>query len=179
MLNKSKKISSIKKAGNPWWEYNIDIYEYPNGKKGEYHYVNSRGSTFIIPLTDTGNFIMVKQYRYLNDRESLEFPGGGQKEGISPEINARQELLEESGFEPGKMTLLGEFNPFNGVTNEICRVYLAENLIKRIPMPDESEEFEIIEINKKDIICKIIKGELWDGMSLAAWSIYCFSQKEI
>ncbi|MGE5481200.1 MAG: NUDIX domain-containing protein [Chloroflexota bacterium] len=167
-------IDSKEVASNPYWSYRLDKYELPNGETGEYHYVHSRGSTMVIPQLDEDGyrFVMTKQFRYLNQRESLEFPGGGIKEGLTPEQNAREELLEETGYEAGKLTLLGEFNPFNGVTNEICGVYLAERLILREPKPEATEEFEIVELRLSQITKMITNNEIWDGMSLLSWAVY-------
>ena len=49
-----KKISSEDKFKNPWWTYRLDKYQLPNGKKGEYHYMHTGGSCFMIPITEEG-----------------------------------------------------------------------------------------------------------------------------
>ncbi len=171
MLKKLEKISSETIYSNPYWDYVYDKYIMPGGDTGEYHYVKSRGATMIIPVAKDGRFVMARQYRYLNARESLEFPGGGIRKGVLPGDNARCELEEETGLISGNMELIGQFNPYNGVTNEICYVYLAQKLQKGKPLPDSSEEFELVELNYNDIIYKIRQGEIWDGMTLASWAI--------
>jgi ADP-ribose pyrophosphatase len=171
MLKRLKTIDTSIKYVNPYWEYRLDKYSMPSADIGEYHYVHSRGSTFIIPKLAEDSYVMTKQFRYLNQKESIEFPGGGLKEGLSFEANALCELQEEAGYIPGNFRFIGEFNPFNGVTNETCKVFLAENLTKCEAIPDYSEEFEIITLKKIDIINKIKKGEIWDGMTLASWAI--------
>lgn len=90
--------------------------------------------------------------------------------------NAREELKEETGYEANNMTEIGIFNPFNGVTNEICNVFLAMNLEKSEPDPDRSEEFEIIELDKEKVFEYIRTGEIWDGMTLASWMLYHSSE---
>jgi len=70
------------------------------------------------------------------------------------------------------MHLIGKFNPFNGVTNEICSIYIASKFTQSEPKPDKSEEIEIYKLTKSEINKKIEKGEIWDGMTLAAWSIF-------
>lgn len=172
MLHILKNINSKKIFGNSFWEYYLDKYLLPNNKIGEYHYVKSKGSTMIIPLLNNKKYIMVLQYRYLNQKVSLEFPGGGIKQGYSALKNAKEELIEETGFIANRIEMIGEFNPFNGVTNEICSVYLASELEKTEPKPDSSEEIEIYELSKTQINKKIERGEIWDGMTLASWSLY-------
>lgn len=172
MLNKLKQISTKLVESNPYWDYRIDEYTMPNGKSANYYYVETPGSTFIIPVMEKGLFVMTRQYRYLNGRISIEFPGGGLKKGISPEDNAVNELVEEAGLIAGILKPIGSFNPYNGVTNEICRVFAAYNLTRVKPIPEESEEFEIITMSGEEIGHSIISGEIWDGMTLAAWAIY-------
>jgi ADP-ribose pyrophosphatase len=174
-MKELRTISSVVKYSNPYWDYKLDKYELPNGKTGRYHYASSPGSTIVVPKKDDETFILIKQYRYLNKRFSIEFPGGGLKPGLTAEENASEELAEETGFSPGELKLMGSFNPCNGITDEISSIFLASSLKPCGKKGDESEEIEIVELKYNDIIQKIKSGELWDGMTLAAWSLYYFS----
>jgi ADP-ribose pyrophosphatase len=170
-MKKSKTLTSENRYINPWWIYKVDKYLFPNGVEGEYHYVYTSGSAFIIPVTDDGKLIMVNQYRYLNDRFSLEFPGGGIKAGQKPTDVARKELVEETGFD-GDFEFIGVFNPFNGVTNELCHVFIARGLKKSNEFKkDESEEFEIHILSVEEVEEKIKSNEIYDGMTMAAWAL--------
>ncbi len=169
MLKKWKRLNSKIVHKNPWWTYKLDEFEIPGGVRGEYHHVFTRGSSMIIPRLDDGRILLVKQYRYLCDRESIEFPCGSVKSGSDYLQTAHAELQEESGFCAGKMAQIGEFNPFNGVTGEICRVFLASGLEKAISTPDATEEFELLRCTPAEIDILIRDGIIWDGMTLAAW----------
>ena len=170
-LGKWKKISTEVVLTNPWWTYKIDDYYFPNGNKGKYYYAFTYGSVFIVPVTDNGKILMVNQYRYLNDRFSIEFPGGGIKKGEEPLFSARKELIEETGFD-GEIEKIGFHNPFNGVTNEICQVYIARNLKPSNEfIKDDSEEFELGEYTADEIEEMILSNEIYDGMSLATWAL--------
>jgi ADP-ribose pyrophosphatase len=160
---------------NPWWTYRRDDVLLPNGREGEYHYVHVNGSSMIIPVRDDGKILLVGQYRYLCDRESIEFPCGSVKDGSTYESTARCELAEETGFASEDIRLIGEFNPYNGVTDEICRVYLARNLKPVEADHDETEEFELHALGPAEIEAKVLSGQIWDGMTLAAWA---FARKE-
>jgi ADP-ribose pyrophosphatase len=171
-MKKLSQISTSIKFKNPWWEYRFDTYELPNGDLGEYHYVYTAGSTFVIPVLDNGDIIMVEQFRYLNGRASLEFPGGGLPESVDPFENAKKELKEETGFTCNKINKLGVFNPYNGVTNEICHVYLASELESGEQDLEDSEEMSVKSFTQNEINKMISSNEIWDGMTLAAWSIF-------
>jgi ADP-ribose pyrophosphatase len=170
-LEKWKKLDTVTKFTNKWWSYKVDKYLFPNGKEGEYHYAFTYGSVFIVPVTDEGRIIMVRQYRYLNDRFSIEFPGGGVKKENGHDDEARKELIEETGRD-GELVFAGMFNPYNGVSNEICKVYIARNLKPSTEfIKDDSEEFEIGEYTYEEIETMVNNNEIYDGMTLASWSL--------
>lgn len=167
-----KKISEETRATNPWWRYKYDVVERSSRKKGEYHYVDTFGSAMVLPVHDDGSIVLVKQYRYLNDRESIEFVCGGVKENHTHEEMAAMELAEEAGLKAGSLECIGQFNPFNGVTNEICKVFVATQLTEIPPAPDETEEFEILTLSIDEIDNFISTNTIWDGMTLAAWTLF-------
>ena len=171
MLKRWKQLSTRIIFQNPWWTYKLDEFQIPDGIKGEYNYVFTRGASMIIPITSEGKIILVNQYRYLCDKESIEFPCGGVKEGKSYEEMAHIELLEETGFRSNKLKAAAEFNPYNGVTNEICQVFVAKDLVQSKAIPDATEEFELLYKTVDEIEELIDNNTMWDGMSIAAWRL--------
>lgn len=172
MLKTLRQISTELLARNPWWEYRKDIYEQPDASHGEYHYVHTPGSVMIIPITDEGKLVLIKQYRYLNRRLGLEFIGGGIQQGKRAEESAAEELREEAGLIAGELTKIGEFNPMNGVTDEICNIFVARSLKRTTANPESTEEFEIEDIELAKVCELIREGSIWDGMTLAAFAIF-------
>lgn len=166
-----KKISESVVFRNPWWTYRRDAFELPSGKPGEYHYVHTNGSSMVVPVQDDGSILLVNQYRYLLDRESVEFPCGSVKDGSTHDDTARLELAEETGYSAGSLVAVGNFNPYNGVTDEICRVYVAGALRFVGAAPEETEEFELLRMAPGEIDARIASGAIWDGMTIAAWAI--------
>jgi ADP-ribose pyrophosphatase len=166
-----KKIKQSFEIKNPWWTYRKDDVVLPSGKTGEYHFVHTNGSSLLIPILDNGKIILVNQYRYTGNRESLEFPCGSVKDGSTYDETARQELSEETGFTANELTFVAEFNPYNGVTDEMCRVYIARGLTPVQSHHDETEEFEHVVLSPDEIDKKIRSGSIWDGMTLAAWML--------
>jgi ADP-ribose pyrophosphatase len=166
-----KQLSVSTLFKNPWWTYRKDAFELPSGRQGEYHYVHTNGSSLVIPVLADGTMLMVRQYRYLAARESLEFPCGSVKDDSTYDKTAREELAEETGYSARELLLVGEFNPYNGVTDELCRVYVANDLQEVGANPDETEEFELVKLRPSDLDALIKDGTVWDGMTAAAWSI--------
>jgi ADP-ribose pyrophosphatase len=171
-LGRWRKLSEKVLFQNRWWSYRLDRFELPGGKQGEYHYVHTAGSAMVVPVAASGKLLLVNQYRYLVERESLEFPGGGVPDGATPEAAARAELAEETGQAARDLTLAGRFNPYNGVTDEMCHVFLARGLRPAAgAAPDETEELETRELSPAEIDAAIRSGAIWDGMTMAAWCL--------
>ena len=171
MLKRWKQLSSKVIHKNSWWTYKQDDFQIPHGIKGEYHYVHTNGASMIVPVTSEGKIILVNQYRYLCDKESIELPCGGVKEGKSYKEMAIIELEEETGFTSKQLNYAAEFNPYNGVTNEICKVFIAKELIQSKSIPDSTEEFEIVYKTPDEIDALIQSNIIWDGMTIAAWGL--------
>ncbi len=171
MLRPWKKLRQSFELKNKWWTYRKDDVLLPNGKQGEYHFVHTNGASMIIPIRGDGKIILVNQFRYLTNKESLEFPCGSVKDGSTYEETAYLELAEETQQHADEIVCVGEFNPYNGVTDEICKVFIAKNLSPFVLPKDESEEFELHTLSPTEIDENISKGEIWDGMTLAAWAI--------
>lgn len=166
-----RRISRTIVFKNPWWEYCSDQIELPSGKHAEYHCVRTNGSSMVIPVADDGRVILVRQYRYTGARDSIEFPCGGLKEASSHDAAAEHELAEETGFLAAHIESVGEFNPCNGLLDEICRVYIAHNLSYVGARPDETESFELVRLKMEEVDELIENGTIWDGMTIAAWAI--------
>jgi len=175
-MKKWKKISSEILHRNPWWIYKHDKVKLPNGKDGDYYYVHVEGGCLTIPVLNDGRIVLVKQHRYLMGRDSIEFPNGQRTEGQTYEEGAKKELEEETGYRAGKLEFIGEYSPYNGISDEMTKVYLAKNLKKIKAYPDETEEFEILFKTPKEIDKMIEKGEIWDGQMIAAW---LFAKKKL
>ncbi len=169
MLKKWKKLSEKIFADNKFWTYKIDRFVIDDKFEGEYHYVQTRGSSMVIPVNSENKILLTKQYRYLNDMDSYEFPCGGVEEGLSFEENAIKELREETGFSCNNLIKVGYFAPYSGVADEICYVYIAKELFIAPLNKDFTEDFEIEFFTFEDIERMIDSNEIWDGMTLAAW----------
>ena len=172
MLKRLRRLATELLHKNPWWEYRRDDYLHPDDSKGEFYYVHTLGSVFVIPVLEDGRLVMLRMFRYLNQLESLEFVGGGMKPNRTPEDMAREELLEEAGYEAGSLTPIGWFNPMNGASDEQCYVFVARELKAVGSRPEASEEFEPVAVTSGELDGLIKRGEIWDGMTLAACALY-------
>jgi ADP-ribose pyrophosphatase len=153
----------------PWMSLYHDQFEMPNGKKGNYFYMHTRGSALTIPVTDEGKILLVKQYRYLTDNASIELPCGGVKNDQNDDDAARAELVEETGYSCMKLKKAGRFIPYNGLSDEFCTVFIAKRLSFVGPNPDDTEKIEVLSASPEEVDTMIQRGKIVDGMTIAGW----------
>jgi ADP-ribose pyrophosphatase len=127
-------------------------------------------SVAILPITETGNVILEKHYRYAPRKDILEIPAGWIEKGESPLEAARRELKEETGFSSRKVINLGTIIPASGYSTEQLFFFLArikENSRANQRL-EKGEEISVI-IYPKDRILRMIKtGEIVDPMMICA-----------
>jgi len=166
-----KSLFSEEIISTPWMSICHDQFEMPNGKKGNYFYMHTKGSALIIPVNDEGKIILIRQYRYLMNAPSIEIPCGGIKEGQSDIEAAHAELIEETGYDCKKLRKVGKFIPYNGLSDEHCTVFIAKKLFYVGPKPDETEQIEVLITGPDEVELMIQKRKIIDGMSIAGWMI--------
>lgn len=159
---------------NAWFSLRREKFILPNGKEGTYNIIDSPGSVVVIPVLSSGKIRLVRQYRYLFKTVEIEFVAGGLSHGgviDEPVVAAERELAEEAGLK-GRLIDIGQFAPFKGFSSEITRVYVAHDCEEfSLPM-DDTEEFELVDLDPSEIDELISSGRLTDGMTLAAWCLY-------
>jgi len=109
--------------------------------------VHCDGTVVIVPVTDDGEIVLIRQFRPAVNSYVIEFPAGLNDRGEKLEDAARRELREETGFRPGELLFLAQGPLSSGSSGEILTVYFAKGL-KRIGIQgrDETEDIEVLEI---------------------------------
>jgi ADP-ribose pyrophosphatase len=82
----------------------------PDGREiDDYYQVALPDFVVLVAVTADDFAVMLKGYKHGAGRACLTFPGGLLEPGEAPEVAARRELLEETGFECGEIAPLGSF----------------------------------------------------------------------
>jgi ADP-ribose pyrophosphatase len=107
-----------------------DRLRFEDGRETEVDIVRHRPSVVMIPVTDDGKIVLVRQYRHAIAQWLWELPAGTTDPGEDPDAAAPRECHEEIGLRPGKITLLADMFPTPGFCDEVMRFYLCEELRK-------------------------------------------------
>lgn len=154
-----------------WWRLDHDRYVKPDTSVGSYYRVVTPGSVIIIPVFDDDTIVMVEQFRYLEQRYCLEFPGGGVHSPTTLEA-AASELREEAGYTADSYRILGSFNPCNGLLVETCTVVVASGLRFVGQSTEASELCTPVVTSRADVDEAMRDGRCWSGMSMASWMLF-------
>ncbi|MBQ2378651.1 MAG: NUDIX hydrolase [Clostridia bacterium] len=146
-----------------------DMINLPDGKESMREYCKHNGAVAVVPLTNDGCVVCVRQYRYALDRVTLEIPAGKfDFVGEDHREAALRELREETGYTPGKLTDIGPLATSPALLTEIIYMYLAEDMIEGATDPDPDEFLEIVKIPLAEMVDMILRGEIQDAKTQAA-----------
>jgi ADP-ribose pyrophosphatase len=124
--------------------------------------INCNGIVAIVPVTDEGNVLLIRQFRPPVNGYVIEFPAGLNDKGDTLAEAARRELREETGYVSKEMTPLVEGPMSSGASGEILTVFLARGLsFQGIGERDETEDIEVLSvpINELDDRLNALRAE--------------------
>ena len=148
----------------------------PNSMEGEFGIIRHPGAALAVPITNSGEVIILRQYRFACSRRILEFPAGTLEEGESPLESIKREVQEESGYSADKWDNLGEMIPCPGYSDETIHLFLARDLNKlaKKPAGDADEDIEVLKMTPEKLNEIIASGqESLDGKTITAWFRAC------
>ncbi len=128
--------------------------------------VEHSGGVAIIPVTEEGNILMVKQYRIAVDEIVLELPAGKLEEDEDVKLCAVRELEEETGYRPTDIKELFHFYTTPGYSSEKLHLFIANGLKYFGQNLDQGEYIEIVELSPNKIIPNIINGKIKDSKTI-------------
>ena len=144
-----------------------------NGMQVVREVVRHKGAAAVVPITDNGEVILVRQYRYAVGRDMLEIPAGLLEPGEDMESCAARETEEETGFKPLSVTNLFDFYSSPGYCTECVGIYAARQLVPTRQHLDPDEDVEVTILPLEEAVEKIRDGEIIDGKTIAALLAVC------
>jgi ADP-ribose pyrophosphatase len=154
----------------------VETIQLPKGGTLHAEIVRHPGSVVIVPITDTGDVVLVRQYRHAIGREVWELPAGSLQPGEDVEAAALRECHEETGLVPRRLERLGAFFPTPGYCDEEMNFYRAAGL--REPTADEraeqdeDEDIETRPFTLAELRAMLAAGELIDLKTVAGLSLH-------
>ena len=165
-----KKIRTIASLSTHSFSAYLDEVLFQNNEKGQRIRMDHPEAAAIIPFVSDREILMVRQFRYALGRETLEIPAGKLDPGETPEQCIRTELLEETGYEAGKIEWVYTYSPALGYSNELIHIYSGHELRKAGTAIDEKEISSVEKISMEELKSMIRKKLVVDGKTLLGLS---------
>ncbi len=143
--------------------------------------VRRKAAVAIAPVTESGDFVMIRQERIPVAEDCLEFPAGQIDASLADVTceaiheTALRELAEETGYAlapGGKLEPLGWFLPSQGFTDEHVYLFKAEPVrVAGQPSPDGSEHISPARlVSPGELRRMIAASEITTALTLALYA---------
>lgn len=126
--------------------------------------VNCSGIVGIVPITDDGEVILIKQFRPPVNGYVIELPAGLCDIGETLEDAARRELIEETGYAAACIKFLVKGPMSSGSSSEMLTVFVATGLTYvGIGKRDETENIEVFKIPVENLASALLQMQQGDS----------------
>ncbi len=159
---------------NPWCTFRVDEVELPGGAQIEYGVLESGGFAAVVPLTNGGNVVLVRQWRQPLGAFTLELPSGGVDAGEAPEAAAGRELFEETGYRAENLEHLASVHTSTGRSTEVCHLYRCLAVRdERGPRPEPTEFISVVEMPFEEALGLVGGGGITDAATVLGllWAV--------
>lgn len=155
----------------------IDFYQDTMEIDGDHtviwDFIQHKGAAAVVPVTEDGKILMVRQYRNALDRYTLEIPAGALDEADEPGITcAGRELEEETGYRSENLEWLITLRTTVAFCNERIEVFVARDLIPSHQHLDEDEFIDLNAYTLEELKEKIFSGEIEDAKTVSSLLAY-------
>lgn len=146
-----------------------DTVRLPDGNEALREVVRHPGAVCVVPVTDDGDILCVRQFRYPFSEIMTEIPAGKLDfAGEDHAAAARRELLEETGASCTELRFIGELCSSVAILDEVIYMYLATGLSFGKTHFDDDEFIEPVRIPFAKMKEMILSGEIKDAKTQAA-----------
>lgn len=168
-MEKWEIISEEDVSPSKWFPVFKQKVKLPNGETIDDYYLSRLGDVaIVVPITSSGEMVLVRQYKHGIGEIVTELPAGMKKKNTSIEQSAIEELEEEVGISTGVENLIGLGKLSSNPTKIDQTIYgfLAKDLeFNSRQKLDPSETIDVIQVKPRYVLEMIKNEDIWVGDS--------------
>ena len=123
----------------------------------------------IIPFQAPDTIYLIHQFRKATEQVLIEAPAGCIEPNEDPDIAAKRELQEETGFDAQVVTKMSEMYMAPGFCNEYMHIYVAEGLREGATNFDHDETMELHRYTIDDVAKMIKNKQIIDAKTIVGF----------
>lgn len=151
------------------FELGVDHVRLPSGVTTDLEVIRHPGAAAVVPVTETGEVLLIEQYRHAAGGLLWEVPAGTLQAGEEPRACALRELVEEAGVSAGRLVELGCVVPVPGYSTERIHLFAAFDLLPARQKFDDDEFITAVRaFSPAEIHELLANGRLEDAKSAVA-----------
>jgi ADP-ribose pyrophosphatase len=146
------------------FRFRTDQCELPDGRVMPNYYVMEFPDWVnIVPVTEDNRIVLVEQYRHASGEVCLEIPGGSTDPRLNedPKKAALRELVEETGYVPDDVRLVGRHRPNPAMQNNVMHTFVGTGckLLEKTCF-DAYEDIRVVTKPIPEVIDMVVSGEI-------------------
>jgi ADP-ribose pyrophosphatase len=149
-----------------------DTVRLPDGNTATREHIYHPGAVAILPVLDSGDIVMERQYRYPLGRDFIELPAGKMEPGEAPLATAKRELREETGYSATHWEFMASVHVAIAYSNERIDLYLARGLTLGKTGLDDEEFLEILTVPPEQAFQWLREGRITDSKTMVGLLMY-------
>ena len=168
-MNRWKTLKSEYLIRRPWLTARRDAVQLPNGVVNDEFYVLEYPDWVnVMAITNDGDFVFVRQYRYALDLDSVELCAGVIEPGEQPVDGAKRELLEETGYGGGTWREIMTIGQNPSTCNNWTHCFVATD-VERLQdqQLDRTEDIDVLLLSRDELLTMMRNDELKQALMLA------------
>lgn len=144
----------------------------PDGNVLTRQIVEHPGAVVILPLLPDARVCLIRNFRPAVGKVLIELPAGTLEANEPPRNTAERELLEETGYQAGKLIELPAFYMSPGILTERMHAFVATELTQFAPNREPGEEIENLVVPWDEAIAMVDQGVIEDAKTIVTL-LYC------